>query len=136
MPKKSTTLTPSLIFARFSDPRIAEAWPIENERRHLTLDERIAVRAAYDEIMLLGWGEVIGDENVWKLAGSIVARTRRDLREHGKPGQAVKVLDELDASDPEAAHAKADQIVLATADAKVQAAYDRLVNRAKWWAAS
>ena len=47
---------------------------------------------------------------------------------------AVMALDKIDASDPEAAHAAADQIVLGLVDPVVSAAYARLVERCDWWA--
>jgi hypothetical protein len=48
--------------------------------------------------------------------------------------EAVRRLDALDAKDPEVAHSDADGILLALVGADVRAAYQRLVERAKWWA--
>lgn len=48
--------------------------------------------------------------------------------------EAVAALDAIDGKDPEVAHYDADMIVLALCSVKVRAAYERCVNRAKWWA--
>jgi hypothetical protein len=47
---------------------------------------------------------------------------------------AVRQLDTIDGDgDCEAAHADADDILLATVPAEVAAAYNRLVARTRWW---
>jgi hypothetical protein len=48
--------------------------------------------------------------------------------------EAVRQIDALDASDPEAAHAKADDLLLLSVAPEVAAAYRRLMVRADWWA--
>ena len=55
------------------------------------------------------------------------------------PGEAVVALVSLGAlasTDPEAAHSKADEILLSAAPPEVGLAYRRLVEDARWWAAS
>lgn len=47
---------------------------------------------------------------------------------------AVATLDAVSAGDPEMAHVKADQVLLALVPNEVQQAYDRLVERCDWWA--
>lgn len=49
---------------------------------------------------------------------------------------AAMALGKIDASDPEAAHAAADRILLGLVDPVVKAAYERLVERTSWWAFS
>jgi hypothetical protein len=46
---------------------------------------------------------------------------------------AVTDLRALDASDPEKAHAEADQILLDLVPTEVVRAYQRLQARCKWW---
>jgi len=47
----------------------------------------------------------------------------------------VAALDAIDpAGDPEHAHGEADKILLVALGPDVEAAYDRLVARAPWWA--
>ncbi len=49
----------------------------------------------------------------------------------------VEDLDGLDAElDPERAHGMADEILMAAVPKKIRRAYNRVVNRAPWWAAS
>lgn len=48
----------------------------------------------------------------------------------------VDQLDALDADDPEAAHGKADELLLSLVPAEVADAYRRVVKRADWWAAA
>lgn len=48
--------------------------------------------------------------------------------------EAVAALDAIDASDPETAHIKADEILLALLPNRVTRAYDELVGRCDWWA--
>lgn len=43
-------------------------------------------------------------------------------------------LDALDVSDPEKAHAQADDILLESVPAEVVQAYERVVDRAGYWA--
>jgi hypothetical protein len=46
-------------------------------------------------------------------------------------------LDLIDPTgDPEAAHDEAERIMLAALGPEVKAAYDRLVERAPWWASA
>lgn len=46
-------------------------------------------------------------------------------------------LDLIDPTgDPERAHAEAEQILVAALGPEVKAAYDRLVDRAPWWASA
>lgn len=58
----------------------------------------------------------------------------------GKPraaqlsADAVAVLDKIDVSDPESAHADADRILLSLVDPTVREAYKRLSERSPWWA--
>lgn len=47
--------------------------------------------------------------------------------------QAVEAIDNIDVSDPEAAHIEADAILLELAGPEVREAYDRLVKRSRWW---
>lgn len=48
---------------------------------------------------------------------------------------AVQALDAIDASgDCEGPHFDADEILLAVVPRDVAAAYDRLIERANWWA--
>lgn len=53
-----------------------------------------------------------------------------------KIAQAVATLDSLDESDPEVAHGRADDVLLASVDPRVRDAYLRLVDRCSWWAAA
>ena len=50
------------------------------------------------------------------------------------PAEAVAALDAIDASDPESAHGRADEILLALLPLDVMAAYLRVTVRAPWWA--
>lgn len=59
-----------------------------------------------------------------------IAKSKTDLAE------AVAALDELAGTDPEADHGKADEILLHAVPEEIRAAYARLVERARWWAAS
>ena len=52
-----------------------------------------------------------------------------------KAAEAVAALDALmGQDDPEKDHAEADRILLAVAPLSVENAYNRLMERAKWWA--
>lgn len=46
---------------------------------------------------------------------------------------AIEWLDTIDVTDPEAAHATADDILLALTPPPVAEAYQRLMDRAAWW---
>lgn len=51
--------------------------------------------------------------------------------------EAVKALDAIASGmsgDPEVAHSKADDVLLAIAEPEVAAAYQRVVDACKWWA--
>jgi hypothetical protein len=50
------------------------------------------------------------------------------------PETAVATLDGMAGQDPEADHGDADQVLLAVVPPEVAAAYERLVDRAAWWA--
>ena len=52
------------------------------------------------------------------------------------PEFAAEQIDRLDASDPEAAHANADDILVANVDPIIADAYRRLVARCLWWASA
>lgn len=65
----------------------------------------------------------------------------RDLLPDGKyqltTREAVAELDLIAGDgDPEADHGFADKVLLATVDHEVREAYDRLVQRARWWASA
>ena len=47
---------------------------------------------------------------------------------------AVAALDVLSGDDPEDAHSKADDILLALVPDEISAAYRRLQSRCGWWA--
>jgi len=50
---------------------------------------------------------------------------------------AIAALDAIDPSgDPEAAHGEAEAVLLAVLGPEGKAAYDRLVDRASWWASA
>lgn len=49
------------------------------------------------------------------------------------PQFAADAIDDLDASDPEAAHGNADEILLANIDPLIADAYRRLIARCAWW---
>lgn len=55
--------------------------------------------------------------------------TPNDLR-------AVAALDAIDASDPESAHGQADIILQALVHKDAREAYERVGNRARWWASA
>jgi len=46
----------------------------------------------------------------------------------------VARLDAIEASDAEAAHGDADEILLEAVPQKIREAYERVVTRAPWWA--
>ncbi len=52
--------------------------------------------------------------------------------------EAVRKLDAIDERDPEDAHSTADRVLLdclkELGAAEVEDAYDRLVDRCRWWA--
>jgi hypothetical protein len=50
--------------------------------------------------------------------------------------EAVEKLDAINASDPEAAHGIADEILLSLLPLEVNQAYTRLVQRCRWWASA
>lgn len=52
----------------------------------------------------------------------------------GSVEETVRLLDEIEGGDPDAAHGCADDILLAFVPAQVAAAYRRLVARCDWWA--
>jgi hypothetical protein len=52
------------------------------------------------------------------------------------PGEAVFCLDTISADDPEAAHGRADDILLAAVPVEVREAYKRVVDRCPWWGAA
>jgi len=45
-------------------------------------------------------------------------------------------IDALDHTDPEAAHNRADDVLLANVDPLIADAYKRLVERCEWWASA
>lgn len=47
---------------------------------------------------------------------------------------AVAALDGIDVSDPERAHAQADELLRAFAAREIREAYDRVAERCRWWA--
>jgi len=50
------------------------------------------------------------------------------------PEQTIELLDNLDATDPEEAHAEADAIISSFVPPEVYAAYERVIERAgSWW---
>jgi hypothetical protein len=51
-----------------------------------------------------------------------------------KVARAVASLDAIGGGDPETAHAEADEILLDVAPPDVADAYQRLRDRAEWWA--
>jgi hypothetical protein len=48
--------------------------------------------------------------------------------------ELVAALDAVDAVDPEVAHGDADRLLLEFVPPRVEAAYERLVERCRWWA--
>lgn len=52
------------------------------------------------------------------------------------PDEAVKELDRIKGSDPEKAHAEADDILFSVVPKKVADAYQRVVDRSNWWGAA
>lgn len=50
--------------------------------------------------------------------------------------EAARRLDCIGSADPEAAHSDADKILLELAGPDVRAAYERLVERCRWWASA
>jgi len=54
----------------------------------------------------------------------------------GKTADFVRELDSIDAGDPERAHGDADEVLLRACPADVRAAYQRLTERANWWASA
>lgn len=47
-----------------------------------------------------------------------------------------QAFDEIDTTDPERAHAQADELLLSCVSPEVRAAYRRVVDRAPWWASA
>lgn len=45
----------------------------------------------------------------------------------------IRALDAIDASDPEAAHGLADELLLGYVSPDVRLAYMRVIDRCKWW---
>lgn len=50
--------------------------------------------------------------------------------------EAVQALDDMPAGDAEGAHGMADDILLSLVHPEVRAAYERVKDRAPWWAAA
>lgn len=50
--------------------------------------------------------------------------------------KAVAELNNLDASDPERAHSKADELLIGFLPPDIADAYMRLQERCQWWAAA
>lgn len=48
--------------------------------------------------------------------------------------EAIEQLNSIDVFDPEGAHVEADDILFQLAPLEVQQAYDRVTERASWWA--
>lgn len=48
--------------------------------------------------------------------------------------QAVRALDELDITDPEGAHVRADEILVKLVGNEVADAYNAVAERCAWWA--
>lgn len=48
--------------------------------------------------------------------------------------EAIQQLNALSGGDPDGDHGQADKILLAYVPPDMAAAYDRLVDRAAWWA--
>ena len=51
-----------------------------------------------------------------------------------KTTEAVAALDAISGGDPDGDHGEADRILLSHVHPDVRAAYERLVDRAEWWA--
>ena len=49
------------------------------------------------------------------------------------PAEAVAKLDQMTGEYPGMAHSAADEILLACVPEDVRAAYERLVERTRWW---
>ena len=49
-------------------------------------------------------------------------------------GEAVRRLDAISGQEPDGDHGEADEILLSVVPAEVREAYERLVDRARWWA--
>jgi hypothetical protein len=58
----------------------------------------------------------------------------RDVRDGIRFGNYSAALDAISGDDPEAAHALADEVLLAAVPREVAEAYERLQGRAAWWA--
>lgn len=50
--------------------------------------------------------------------------------------QAVQALSRITTEDPEAAHAEAEEILLAYAGPEIETAYRSLIARSRWWASA
>lgn len=51
-----------------------------------------------------------------------------------KDADAVEALDAISGTDPEKHHGEADDVLLEVVHPEVRAAYERLMDRAGWWA--
>lgn len=50
--------------------------------------------------------------------------------------EVIEALNAIKSDDPEAAHAKADELILAYVPEEVRAAYICVAERCAWWAAA
>lgn len=73
------------------------------------------------------WLDALAGVTAQAAAGAVVAALTH-------PDEVASQIDALDASDPEAAHGAADDILLAHVHPHIAASYHRLVGRAGWWA--
>lgn len=48
--------------------------------------------------------------------------------------EAVAKLDDISGQEPDGDHGRADDILLECVSPRVKAAYERLIERARWWA--
>ena len=75
--------------------------------------------------------DIENTRDAWKLVpGGVMAA----LGDRTPTDQAVKWLDGIPSDDPEAAHGKADDILLLAVAPEVREAYQRVVARCDWWA--
>jgi hypothetical protein len=56
------------------------------------------------------------------------------LRDRTSTTDAVATLDTIGSDDPEGAHCEADNLLLSLVHPDIAAAYERLVQRCRWWA--
>lgn len=54
--------------------------------------------------------------------------------DHGDQDPVAAIIDLVDATDPERAHAELDRILICYASTEVREAARRLMDRARWWA--